>query len=78
MVTVGMRDSDWIVTWPLLGRSIFSAFGAIRVEVSMKKISNRNTMSVIPDMAKLSSTLFLDFSATVFLFCRFVEQVDEL
>lgn len=68
MVTVGMVDSVWTVTWPLLGSSIFNAFGAISVEVSIKKISSRKTISVIPDMAKLASTRFLGFSAMVFYF----------
>ena len=43
------------------GKQHLQALGAIRVEVSMKKISKRNTMSVMPDMAKLAITLFLDF-----------------
>ena len=52
----------WV--WLLLsGRVTFSAVGTIRVEVSMKNISSRKTMSVIPDMAKFLLVLFLDSSA---------------
>ena len=37
--------------WCLLcGSSSFRAFGAMRVEVIMKKIRSRKTMSVMPDM----------------------------
>jgi hypothetical protein len=40
--------------------------GAIKVEVTIKKISNRNTMSVMDDMLNAAFTLFLRFSAMLF------------
>ena len=43
----------------LLGRSNFKAFGLTKVEVNIKNINNKNTMSVIDDMLKLGETLFL-------------------
>jgi hypothetical protein len=36
--------------------------GVIKEEVSIKKISNRNMMSVIDDILKAGSTLCLDFN----------------
>ena len=47
----------------LLGRSSFSALGLISVDVTMKKISNKNTISVMDDMLKAALTLFLVFRA---------------
>ena len=44
----------------LLGSKRFKAFGLTNVEVSIKKISNKKTMSVIDDMLKFGLTLFLD------------------
>lgn len=44
----------WFDVWfVLFGRSRRKAFGLMRVEVTMKKMSNRNTMSVIDDILKL-------------------------
>ena len=43
----------------LLGKSNFKALGLTRVEVSIKKISNKKTMSVMEDILKLALTLFL-------------------
>lgn len=44
----------WLEVWfVLLGRSRRKALGLIRVEVTMKNMSKRNTMSVIEDMLKL-------------------------
>jgi hypothetical protein len=43
--------------WLLLcGKSNFNALGATSVEDTMKKISSRNTISVIDDMLKLGLT----------------------
>jgi hypothetical protein len=51
-LTVAFAD-----TWPVLfGRRSFSALGLISVEVTRKKISRRNTMSVIDDIEKPEST----------------------
>lgn len=44
----------------LLGKRSFNAFGLTSVEVSMKKINNKKTMSVIDDMLKLALILFLE------------------
>ncbi len=43
----------------LLGNTRSNALVVTRVEVSMKNINNRNTMSVIDDMLKSGLTLFL-------------------
>ena len=43
----------------VLGSNSFNAFGLTSVEVSIKNISRRNTMSVIEDMLKFGLTLFL-------------------
>ena len=43
----------------LLGKSNFKALGLTSVEVSIKKISNRKTISVMEDILKLALTLFL-------------------
>ena len=41
------------------GSKILSALGVIKVEATIKKISNRNTISVIEDILKFGFTLFL-------------------
>jgi len=41
------------------GKSSFKAFGLTSVEVSIKKISNKKTISVIEDILKFGLTLFL-------------------
>ena len=52
-LTVAFAD-----TWPVLfGRRSFSALGFMSVEVTRKKISSKNTMSVIDDIEKLASAL---------------------
>jgi hypothetical protein len=43
-----------------VGRSTLAPNGDTSVERMMKKISSRNTMSVMLDMLKLTLTLFLD------------------
>ena len=43
----------------LCGNVTCKPFGAICVDVTMKNISNRNTMSVIDDILKLVPILFL-------------------
>jgi hypothetical protein len=50
----------------LEGRLTGSPDGVIKEEVSIKNISNRNIISVIEDMLKLASILFLDCSAILF------------
>ena len=47
------------------GSNNFKAFGLTRVEVSMKKIRSKKTMSVIEDMLKSGLTLFLLLSAII-------------
>ena len=59
MVVIGFA-AVWLL---LCGSNNFKAFGAIKVEVTIKKISNRKTMSVIDDMLNAAFTLFLFFSA---------------
>ena len=55
------------ITFALLfGRSRFNAFGLTKVEVSMKKINNRKTISVIEDILKLGLTLFLLLNAIIY------------
>ena len=49
----------------LLGNKSFKALGLTRVEVSIKKISNRKTISVIEDMLKFGVTLFLLLNAII-------------
>jgi hypothetical protein len=50
--------------WLLLcGNISLRALGATRVDVTMKKMSNRNTMSVIDDMLNAAFILFLFFKA---------------
>jgi hypothetical protein len=44
----------------LLGRLTGKPEGVTKEEVSIKNISNRNTMSVMDERLKLGSTLFLD------------------
>ena len=47
----------------VIGSNSFSALGLTNVEVSMKKISKRNTISVIEDILKFALILFLLLSA---------------
>ena len=47
----------------LFGNNNFKALGLTRVEVSIKKISNKKTISVIEDILKFGLTLFLLLSA---------------
>ena len=49
----------------LFGNNNFKAFGLTSVEVSIKKISNKKTISVIDDIIKLALTLFLLFNAII-------------
>ena len=49
----------------LFGRSNFSALGLTRVDVSMKKINNKKTISVIEDILKFALTLFLLLNAII-------------
>ncbi|MFT6199809.1 MAG: hypothetical protein ACJAQ2_001586, partial [Vicingaceae bacterium] len=49
----------------LLGSNNFKAFGLTRVEVNIKNISSKKTMSVIEDMLKLGLTLFLERKAII-------------
>ena len=50
------------------GSMSLMAFGATKVEVSMKKISSKNTKSDIDEELKLGSTLFLDLIAITLWF----------
>jgi hypothetical protein len=47
----------------LEGNMSLIALGATKVEVSMKKISSRNTRSDMDEELNVGSTLFLDFMA---------------
>ena len=47
----------------LFGRRSFRALGLTKVEVSIKKIKSKKTMSVIEDMLKFGVTLFLLLNA---------------
>ena len=49
----------------LFGNNNFSALGLTKVDVSIKKISNKNTISVIEDMLKLGLILFLLLRAII-------------
>ena len=48
-----------VVLLELFGNKTFKAFGLTKVDVITKKINNKNTMSVIDDMLKLTLILFL-------------------
>ena len=50
----------------------------MRVEVTRKNISSRNTISVIEDIENPESTFVVLLIAISLLRCRFVEHVDEL
>lgn len=52
----------------LEGSMSLIAFGATKVEVSMKKISRRNTRSDMDEELKVGSTLFLDLIAIMLRF----------
>ena len=63
-LTVAFAD-----TWPVLfGRRSFNALGFMSVEVTRKKISSRNTMSVIDDIEKLASALVVLLIAITYYF----------
>ena len=49
----------------LLGSNKFNAFGLTKVDVNIKNMSNKKTMSVIEDMLKFGLTLFLDRSPII-------------
>ena len=49
----------------LLGSNNFRAFGLTRVEVSIKKIRSKKTISVIDDILKSALTLFLLLSPII-------------
>jgi hypothetical protein len=49
----------------LLGNNSFNAFGLTKVEVSMKNINSKKTMSVMEDMLKFALTLFLLLNAII-------------
>jgi hypothetical protein len=59
---MGLADV-WLLLW---GNNSFNALGFMSVEVTMKKMSNRNTMSVIDDMLKLGLTFDPRFKAILF------------
>ena len=56
-----MAEAD--VCCELCGNNNFNALGAIKVDVTIKNMSNKNTMSVIDDILKLGFTLVLRFNA---------------
>jgi hypothetical protein len=54
------------LTWPVLfGSRSFNAFGLTSVEVTRKKISSRNTRSVIEDI-DISALTFVDLLNAIF------------
>ncbi len=53
--TIGLSDV-WFVLW---GNSNLRALGLINVDETIKKINNRNTMSVMDDMLKFGLILLL-------------------
>jgi hypothetical protein len=55
----------WLLLW---GSNSFSAFGATRVDDTIKNISKRNTMSVIDDMLNCAFTFDPRFSAILTIF----------
>ena len=60
--TIGLSEV-WFV---LSGNSNLKAFGLIKVDETMKKINNRNTMSVMDDMLKFGLILLLRLIATIY------------
>lgn len=74
MVVIGLA-AVWLL---LCGSNNFKAFGATKVEVTMKKINNKKTMSVIEDMLNAALTLFLRFSAMVQILSWFVQYIHKL
>jgi len=60
--TSGLLALVWLL---LCGRSSLSALGDMSVLVTIKNISNKNTISVIDDMLNDASILFLRFMAIV-------------
>ena len=63
------RLESWLV---LLGSNSFKALGLTNVEVTRKKISKRNTMSVIDDMLKFGFILLFLLIAMLFPVLSFV------
>ena len=59
----------------LLGSNSFNAFGLTRVEVSIKKISNKKTMSVIEDILKFALTLLLLLNAIIHYDVKYQESL---
>ena len=57
-----------LVWLELDGNSNLMALGATKVEVSIKKISNRNTKSDMDEVLKLTPILFLVLMAMAFRF----------
>ena len=49
-----------LVLFLLVGKSTGNAYGLTKVETMMKKMRSKNTKSVMLDMLKLASTLFLE------------------
>lgn len=64
-LTVALAEI-WLV---LLGSRSLRALGLIRVEVTRKNISSRNTMSVMEDIENAGSTLVLRLMAIVKCLC---------
>ena len=64
-LTVALAEI-WLV---LLGSRSLRALGLIRVEVTKKNISSRNTMSVMDDIENAGSTLVLRLMAIVKCLC---------
>ena len=61
------------------GSMSLMALGATKVEVSMKKISSRNTKSDMDEELKVGSTLFLDLIAIARPWlCGFVQDIHKL
>jgi len=59
-----------------LGKVKFKAFGVTKVEVSIKKMSNRKIISVNDDILKFGSRLFDGFNAMFIIFKNHVYKID--
>ena len=67
MVTLSILSVDTLLVLELPGNLRFKAFGATKLEVSIKNISSKKIMSVKDDILNCALTLFLFFSPTTFI-----------
>ena len=69
-MVAGFVDTTLTGALALPGNFKFSALGMMSDEVSMKKINNRNIMSVKEDMLNCALTLFFFFKPKLLVFSR--------